>query len=90
MTAQKLTVIYRPIWRLYLSDLAKWMVKMMVHHPDRIRVPSYHDWESRTQKAAFNCERARSDLGWAPRSNRECLVKEGIGGALESWLAAIK
>jgi predicted dehydrogenase/nucleoside-diphosphate-sugar epimerase len=90
MTAQKLTVIYRPIWRLYLSDLAKWMVKMMVHHPDRIRVPSYRDWESRTQKAAFNCERARSDLGWAPRSNRERLVKEGIGGALESWLAAIK
>jgi predicted dehydrogenase/nucleoside-diphosphate-sugar epimerase len=90
MTAQKLTVIYRPIWRLYLSDLAKWIVKMMVHHPDRIRVPSYHDWESRTQKAAFNCDRARSDLGWAPCSSRERLVKEGIGGALESWLAAIK
>jgi nucleoside-diphosphate-sugar epimerase len=89
MTGQKLTVIYRPIWRFYLSDLAKWIVKLVVHHPDRIRLPSYHDWESRTQKADFNCDRARSELGWAPSSDRERL-EEGIKGALESWLAAIK
>ena len=90
MTGQKLTVIYRPIWKFYLSDLTKWIVKMMVRHPDRIRVPSYYDWESRTQKAEFNCDRARDELEWAPCSDREILVKEGIEGALEPWLAAIK
>jgi nucleoside-diphosphate-sugar epimerase/predicted dehydrogenase len=90
MTGQKLTVIYRPIWQFYLSDLAKWMVKMMVRHPDRIRIPSYYDWESRTQKAEFNCDRARTELGWAPSSDRQQLVKEGIEDALEPWLAAIK
>jgi nucleoside-diphosphate-sugar epimerase len=83
-------VIYRPIWKFYLSDLTKWVVKMMVRHPDRIRVPSYYDWESRTQKAKFNCDRARNELGWAPSSESERLVKEGIGNALEPWLAAIK
>ena len=35
-----------------LSDLTKWIVKMAVRHPDRSRVPSYSDWESRTQKDA--------------------------------------
>jgi predicted dehydrogenase/nucleoside-diphosphate-sugar epimerase len=90
ITGQKLTVIYRPIWKFYLSDLTKWVVKMMVRHPDRIRVPSYYDWESRTQKAKFNCDRARNELGWAPSSESERLVKEGIGNALEPWLAAIK
>ena len=63
---------------------------MLVRHPDRFRVPSYYDWESRTQKAEFNCDRARTELGWSPASDRERLVKEGIGGALEPWLAAIK
>jgi nucleoside-diphosphate-sugar epimerase len=90
MTGEKLTVIYRPIWKFYLSDLVKWIVKMVMRHPDRIRVPSYYDWESRAQKAEFNCDRARNELGWAPSSDRERLVKEGIGGALEPWLAAIK
>jgi nucleoside-diphosphate-sugar epimerase len=84
----RLTVHYRPIWRLYASDLAKWLVKLAVRHPDRIRIPSYRDWESRTQKAHFDCSRARADLGWAPASNRQRMIDEGIGGSLQSWLAA--
>ena len=59
----------RPIWRYYLEDFAKWPVKVAVGHPDAQRVPSYSDWESRTQKAVFDSNRTREDLGWAPISD---------------------
>jgi predicted dehydrogenase/nucleoside-diphosphate-sugar epimerase len=88
--AIKLTVRYRPIWRFYLSDLAKWLVKLAVAHPDRIRIPSYFDWESRTQKATFDCTRARTELGWMPAGDRQRTIDEGIGGSLQSWLAAFR
>ena len=84
-----LTVLHRPIWRYYLADLAKWAVKFAVGHPDRARIPSYRDWESRTQKAFYNSARARVELGWTPSSDRQRLVEEGIGGSLRSWLEAI-
>ena len=87
--AIKLNVKYRPIWYFYLSDLAKWTVKLAVGHPDRIRVPSYFDWEARTQHAFFDCKRARIDLGWTPASERQRLIDEGVGGSLQSWLAAV-
>jgi nucleoside-diphosphate-sugar epimerase len=86
----RLTIHYRPIWYFYVSDFAKWAIKLAVRHPDRIRIPSYRDWESRTQKAIFDCERARADLGWAPASDRQRMIDEGIGGSLQSWLEATK
>ena len=39
-----------PLWKFYLADVAKWLVKRAIRHPDRRR-PSYRDWESRTQRA---------------------------------------
>jgi predicted dehydrogenase/nucleoside-diphosphate-sugar epimerase len=84
----RLTVYYRPVWHFYVSDLTKWVVKVAVRHPDRIRIPSYRDWESRTQKAFFDCARARAELGWAPASDRQRMIDEGIGGSLQSWLEA--
>ncbi len=86
----KLTVHHRFIWQFYMADLAKWAVKLVVRHPDRVRIPSYRDWESRTQKAYFDCARARAELGWTPASDRERMIDEGIGGSLRSWLEAIK
>ncbi|MEH2496234.1 putative dehydrogenase/nucleoside-diphosphate-sugar epimerase [Bradyrhizobium sp. AZCC 1678] len=86
----KLSVIYQPIWKFYLADLAKWAVKVLVKHPDRIRKPSYADWESRTQKAYFDCTRTRTELGWKPASDRQRMVDEGIGVALEPWLEATR
>ena len=83
-----LTEHYRPIWQFYFSDLTKWIVKLAVRHPDRNRIPSYFDWDSRTQKAFFDCGRARAELGWTPASDRERMIDEGIGGSLQSWLAA--
>ena len=84
----KLSVYYRSIWHFYAADLAKWAVKLAVHHPDRARIPSFRDWESRTQRAFFDCGRARAELDWEPASDRQRMIAEGIGGSLESWLAA--
>jgi nucleoside-diphosphate-sugar epimerase/predicted dehydrogenase len=76
-----------PIWRFYVADLGKWLVKLAVRHPDAKRVPSYSDWESRTQRAVFDSSRAREELGWKPISDAERMVSDGIGGSLASWLA---
>jgi nucleoside-diphosphate-sugar epimerase len=76
------------ILRFYLNDMLKWPIKVAVKHPDAQRVPSYSDWESRTQKAVFDCSRTREELGWAPASNPERIVREGIGGSMAAWLAA--
>ena len=78
----------RPIWRFFLEDLAKWPIKVAVGHPDAQRVPSYSDWESRTQRAVFDSRRTREELGWTPISDPERMVSEGIGGSLASWLRA--
>jgi predicted dehydrogenase/nucleoside-diphosphate-sugar epimerase len=78
------------IWAFYAIDMAKWLVKVTVRHPDRHHVPSYRDWESRTQKAFFDCSRTRAELGWSPASDRGRMVEEGIGGSLEAWLAACR
>jgi predicted dehydrogenase/nucleoside-diphosphate-sugar epimerase len=87
-TGLAINVDYRPIWRFYAIDLAKWIVKLAVRHPDRVRIPSYFDWESRTQKATFDNTRARAELGWAPAFDQKRMLDEGIGGSLQSWLAA--
>jgi nucleoside-diphosphate-sugar epimerase/predicted dehydrogenase len=66
-----------PIIRFYLTDLFKWMVKVMVRHPER-QLPSYRDWESRTQLARFDCSKAKTILGWRPVADKEELVRRGI------------
>ena len=78
----------RPIWRFFLEDFAKWPIKVAVGHPDAQRVPSYSDWESRTQRAVFDSRRTREELGWTPISDPERMVSEGIGGSLAAWLKA--
>jgi nucleoside-diphosphate-sugar epimerase len=85
----RLSIIYRPIWYFYMSDVLKWVVKMTVRHPDRIRIPSYSDWDTRTQKAVFNCSAARTELGWQPASDRQRIFNEGVGASVDSWREAI-
>ncbi|WP_420236793.1 NAD-dependent epimerase/dehydratase family protein [Telmatobacter bradus] len=70
----------------YRKDIVKWMVKLAVRFPER-RMPSYRDWESRTQKAHFDCSAAKQQLGWQPVSSREELVRKGIVEALASYLS---
>jgi predicted dehydrogenase/nucleoside-diphosphate-sugar epimerase len=66
-----------PIWRFYLRDMMKWAVKVAVGHPER-QLPSYRDWESRTQRAQFDCTAAKTVLGWNPVSGRGEMVQRGI------------
>ena len=75
----------RPILRFYLTDLMKWAVKVAVRHPER-RMPSYRDWESRTQCAHFDCTAAKTVLGWQPASERGELVRRGIEEPLREFL----
>jgi len=86
----QLIVYSRSFWRFYVADLVKWIVKLAVRHPDRVRIPSYFDWETRTQRAIFDCSRARTELGWTPASDQHRLIDEGIGGSLQSWMAACR
>jgi nucleoside-diphosphate-sugar epimerase len=66
-----------PIFRFYLADMMKWLVKVAVRHPER-RLPAYRDWESRTQRAVFDCTAAKTTLGWQPVRSRDELVRRGI------------
>jgi predicted dehydrogenase/nucleoside-diphosphate-sugar epimerase len=87
-TGTVLDIKHRPILQFYLTDIAKWLVKVLVRHPDRGRIPSYRDWESRTHKAIFDCSLARSELNWTPVSDRQRIIDEGIGEALQPWREA--
>ncbi len=66
-----------PIMKYYLTDMAKWLVKMLVRHPER-RMPSYRDWETRSQRATYDCRKARERLGWKPESDPRAVIKRGI------------
>ena len=90
LSGAKMRAYYRPIWRFYIADLIKWIVKVVVGHPDKSRIPSYSDWNSRTQRAHFDCTTTRNEIGWMPASDRNCLVSEGIGGSLLPWLEAAR
>jgi len=50
-------------------------------------MPSYRDWESRTQKAFYDCSAARTELNWQPASEREELVRRGIQEPLAEYLS---
>ena len=66
-----------PPWKFYAVDLVKWAVKQMVRHSDQRR-PSYRDWESRTQRAHYDCTKARRLLNWNPVSDRDEIIRRGI------------
>ena len=86
LAGMTLDIRYKPTLAFYLTDLAKWTLKLAIRHPDRHRIPSYFDWESRSQRAHFDCSRARIDLRWQPASDRQRMIDEGIGASLQAWL----
>ena len=65
-------------WKFYLADLAKWLVKRAIRHPDRRR-PSYRDWETRTQRAHYDCSKARKLLNWNPVGDPRSSSERGFG-----------
>ena len=76
-----------PLWKFYVTDLAKWVVKKLVRHPDQ-RKPSYRDWETRTQKARYDCTKARKLLNWNPVCSREEMIRKGIQIPASEYLAS--
>jgi predicted dehydrogenase/nucleoside-diphosphate-sugar epimerase len=74
-----------PIVHFYLLDMLKWVVKVAVRHPER-QMPSYRDWQSRTQQARFDSTAAKIVLGWKPVSERDELVQKGIAEPLREFL----
>ena len=75
-----------PIANFYLTDLFKWVAKVITRHPDR-HLPSYRDWSSRRQRAVFDCTRAKVRLGWKPTSVRAELVRGGIHDPMKEMLS---
>lgn len=70
--------------RYYAGDMAKWVVKTLICHPER-RFPSYRDWKSRTYRARYDCSKAKRVLGWLPVSDRDALLAEGVRRACVEW-----
>lgn len=66
-----------PIWRYYAMDMLKYGIKKAVRRPNA-KMPSYRDWESRTQRARFDCTKAKERLGWKPADTKEKLIQKGI------------
>ena len=62
----------------FAGDFAKWGVKLLARHPDRVRVPSLHDWKCREQHASFDTSAAQQDLGFQPENDRETILEKGV------------
>lgn len=67
-----------PIASFFAGDFFKWLVKMAVRHPSRVRVPSYRDWLSNAHLAKYDCTESKEILGWRPESNRQKVIERGI------------
>lgn len=80
----KINIYPTPIWKFASLDLFKWMVKVLVNHPDR-RYPSWRDWASRTQSASFCNNKARSQLNWKPANDKSKLIENGIKKPAMAW-----
>jgi nucleoside-diphosphate-sugar epimerase len=70
----------------YAGDMAKWAVKVAVHHPGRQK-PCYRDWKSRTQRAEFTSLDTQRLLSWSPTTDRQHLIDEGVTRAVIDWFA---
>ncbi len=67
---------YRPksILSYYLTDLIKYSAKRAIGKSVPASTPSYKDWASRQQKAAFANIRSRQTLQWSPISDRAAFL----------------
>jgi predicted dehydrogenase/nucleoside-diphosphate-sugar epimerase len=75
-----------PISKFYVLELLKFLAKCLIAYPDR-RWPAFRDWESRTQRARFDCTKARGPLGWKPAAQREEIIRLGIHEPMLEYLS---
>jgi nucleoside-diphosphate-sugar epimerase len=81
----RINAIETPIWHYFSTDVGKWIVKCVARSSNR-KLPSYHDWSSRTQSAFFDCSKARQILQWHPVDNRDVLILKGIKEPAKEWI----
>jgi predicted dehydrogenase/nucleoside-diphosphate-sugar epimerase len=74
-----------PIWKFYLYDYFKWIIKLLVRHPER-KMPTYRDWASRQQLSRFDCSKALRILEWTPLGERAKIIEECIYKPAKDWM----
>lgn len=82
--SSKLSAHPTPIWKFFLQDWCKEIVKHAIRHPNR-RIPSYRDWNSRSHRASYDSTKTRDILGWQPAGNRQALVEDGVIAAVRDF-----
>lgn len=85
LTQTKLRATPTPIWKFFLLDVAKELVKNAIRHPNR-KTPSYHDWACRQLAARFDNSHSRQVLGWQPVGTREGLIERGVAASVRHYL----
>jgi len=85
LSGTRLRATPTPVWKFFLLDAAKELVKNAIRHPNRKR-PSYHDWACRQLAARFDNRRSCELLGWRPAGTREALVERGIAASVRHYL----
>ncbi len=82
----KIAIIPKSPFNYYFQDVLKWIVKVAINHPNR-KIPSFRDWQSRTQKAIFDSSKAENLLKWNPVKDKSVLIKKGIIDPVKEWLS---
>ena len=85
LTQTKLRATPTPIWKFFVLDVAKELVKNAIRHPNR-KTPSHHDWACRQLAARFDNSRSRQVLGWQPVGTREGLIERGVAASVRHYL----
>ena len=76
-----------PISQFFAGDFAKWLVKMAVRHPSRVRIPSYRDWLSNAHLAKYDCTESKQILGWKPETDRSKVIERGIHVPVDEFVS---
>lgn len=77
----------RAIWRYWIADLVRELVKAAIRHPNRRR-PSLHDWQCRAHRATYDSRGSVEALGWHPAGTRAALIERGIYPSVDAAVAA--
>lgn len=73
----------RAIWRYWLADFARGIVKTAIRHPNR-HLSSLHDWQCRSHRAVFDPAESVAALGWHPAGTHQALIERGINPSVEA------
>ncbi len=78
------TSIPTPIWKFYVLDYLKWLVKKGLNYPDTTQ-PLYSDWNARSHQSYYDCSETKSALNWTPCDNKQIFIEKGIEEMVYHW-----